>query len=59
MQFLDKNKKQIPITISGGFIIKAQGTSLEDAIKQAKIVLQQAINSGKNKISHTSDLIQV
>jgi len=49
---------EINITVSGGHIIKPNNVSLEEAIRQAKKVLQHAQNSGKNKISQIKDLAQ-
>ena len=46
------------ITVSGGFIIKPNNTSLEEAIKQAKEILRYAQSLGTNKIMQTRDLAQ-
>jgi diguanylate cyclase (GGDEF)-like protein len=44
------------ITVSGGFVIKPNNSSLEEAMKQAKEVLRFAQSTGKNKILQTRDL---
>ena len=46
------------ITVSGGFIIKPNNTSLEEAMKQAKEILHYAQSTGKNKILQLRDLAQ-
>lgn len=46
------------ITVTGGHVIKPNNTNLEEAIKQAKEVLNYAISTGKNKIFQTRDLAQ-
>jgi diguanylate cyclase (GGDEF)-like protein len=48
----------ITITVSGGFIIKPKNTSLEEAIKQAKEILEYAKSIGKNKLMQIKDLAQ-
>ena len=49
---------EIKITISGGYIIKPNNLSLEEAILQAKKVLRHAQENGKNRISQVKDLAQ-
>jgi len=44
------------ITVSGGFVIKPNNTSLEEAMKQAKEILHYAQSIGTNKILQTRDL---
>lgn len=46
------------ITVTGGFIIKPNNTSLEEAMKQAKEILAYAKTTGKNKIFQLRDLAQ-
>lgn len=41
----------VPFTLSGGLFIKPNNKSLEDAIKQAKEILQTAKTTGKNRIA--------
>ncbi|WP_457749176.1 GGDEF domain-containing protein [Sulfurimonas sp.] len=48
----------INITVTGGFIIKPNNTSLEEAMKQAKEILTYAKTTGKNKILQLRDLAQ-
>ncbi|WP_297442610.1 GGDEF domain-containing protein [Sulfurimonas sp.] len=48
----------VTITVSGGFVIKANNTSLEEAMKQAKEILTYAKSIGKNKIMQIRDLAQ-
>jgi len=48
----------IVIKMSGGFIIKPNHISLEEAIKQAKSVLDYAKETGGDKISQIKDLAQ-
>ncbi len=49
----------VNITISGGFIIKPNNKTLEDAIKQAKQVLAYAKEHGGNMIAQMSDLTKL
>jgi len=44
------------ITVSGGFVIKPNNASLQEAIKQAKEILHYAKTVGKNKILKINDL---
>lgn len=46
------------ITVTGGHIIKPNNTSLDEAIKQAKEILNYGKTTGKNKIFQTRDLAQ-
>ncbi|MDT8338963.1 MAG: diguanylate cyclase [Sulfurimonas sp.] len=47
----------IEIKLSGGFVIKPNHVSLEEAIKQAKKVLDYAKETGGDKISQIKDLV--
>jgi len=58
LKFNIPHKGAAHITISGGFIIKPNNTSLEEAIKQAKEILHYAQSYGTNKIMQTRDLAQ-
>jgi len=58
LKFNIPNKGATQITVSGGFIIKPNNTSLEEAIKQAKEILHYAQSLGTNKIMQTRDLAQ-
>ncbi|MGE4418757.1 MAG: diguanylate cyclase [Sulfurimonas sp.] len=46
----------IKIKLSGGFVIKPNHVSLEEAIKQAKKILEHAKDTGGDKISQVRDL---
>ncbi|WP_428738706.1 diguanylate cyclase [Sulfurimonas sp.] len=46
------------ITVTGGHVNKPNNTNLEEAIKQAKEILNYAITTGKNKIFQTRDMAQ-
>ncbi|MDH4943831.1 diguanylate cyclase [Sulfurimonas sp. C5] len=46
------------ITVTGGHIIKPNNTALDEAIKQAKDILNYAKTTGKNKIFQTRDMAQ-
>lgn len=46
----------VTISVSGGFVIKPNNTSLEEAMKQAKEILEYAKSTGKNKIFQVRDL---
>ncbi|MBD3824296.1 MAG: diguanylate cyclase [Epsilonproteobacteria bacterium] len=48
----------IQITVSGGFIIKAANKHLDEAIRQAKEVLQHAKSMGGNRVSQQRDLAE-
>lgn len=50
--------KDAKITVSGGYIIKPNNISLEEALLQAKKVLKHAKQNGKNKISQIKDLAE-
>ena len=48
----------IQITVTGGFVIKPNNTSLEEAIKKAKEILIYAKTIGKNRILQNRDMAQ-
>lgn len=58
IKFKNTDKESIEITVTGGLIIKTNNTGLEEAIRQAKEVLEYAKSTGYNKISQLSDLAQ-
>jgi diguanylate cyclase (GGDEF)-like protein len=58
LKFATPENGPIPITVTGGFVIKPNNTSLEEAIKQAKEILEYAKTTGKNKIFQLRDLAQ-
>ncbi|MBU1658275.1 diguanylate cyclase [bacterium] len=56
IKFKTNNGEEVKITLSGGFIIKSNNQTLEDALKQAKETLQHAKSRSKNTISQLRDL---
>ncbi len=58
LKFNIPNHGPTQITISGGFVIKPSNTSIEEALKQAKEILEYAKSIGKNKILQVRDLAQ-
>ncbi len=46
------------VTVTGGHVIKPNNTTLDEAIKQAKEILNYAKTTGKNKIFQTRDMAQ-
>ncbi|WP_457743808.1 GGDEF domain-containing protein [Sulfurimonas sp.] len=46
----------VNITVSGGFIVKPNNTSLEEALRQAKEILHYAKSIGKNNLLQLKDL---
>ena len=58
LKFNTHENGPVAITVTGGFVIKPNNTSLEEAIKQAKEILAYAKTTGKNKILQLRDLAQ-
>ena len=58
LRFNVPEQGSVTITVSGGFVIKPNNTSLEEAIKQAKEILTYAKNIGSNKILQMRDLAE-
>jgi len=58
LKFNVAHKGQVVITVSGGFIIKPNNTSLDEATRQAKEILQYAKTTGTNRILQTRDLAE-
>ncbi len=58
LKFNAPDNGPIAITVTGGFVIKPNNTSLEEATKQAKEILEYAKTTGKNKILQLRDLAQ-
>jgi len=56
IKLISPDKETISLTVSGGFIIKTNNSSLEDSIRKAKELLKQARELGVNKILQTKDL---
>lgn len=58
LKFNVPNKGPVIITVSGGFIIKPNNTNIDEAIRQAKEILQYAKTTGTNRILQTRDLAE-
>ena len=58
LKFTVPENGSIHITVTGGFVTKPNNTSLEEAIKQAKKILEYAKTTGKNKIFQLRDFAQ-
>jgi len=58
IKFKNTETDSLQITVTGGFIIKTNHISLEEAIRQAKEVLDFAKSTSYNKIAQLSDLAQ-
>lgn len=58
LKFKVPDQGQVQITVSGGFIIKPNNVNLEDAIKQAKEIMNFAQKHGKNKIAQKRDMAE-
>lgn len=52
-------KEVVKITVSGGFIIKPNHSPLEESIKKAKTLLENAKNTGTNKILQVKDIPKI
>ncbi len=59
LKFKLPNEKYTNISISGGFVIKQNNKTLEDAINTAKEILQVAKERGGNMIAKISDLAKL
>lgn len=57
LKFIEPNGEPLVVTVSGGFVIKPNNQSLEDAIKKAKEILVHA-KKRKNTISQIRDLAE-
>ncbi len=58
IKLMTPEKETINITVTGGFIIKAKNSPLEDSIRKAKELLQKSKNNGLNKIYQNNDLVK-
>ncbi len=58
LKFNEPNKGPIVITVSGGFVIKPNNSNLEEALRQAKEILQYAKEMGINRILQMRDLAE-
>ncbi len=56
LKFTAPDHGPIHITVTGGFVIKPNNTSLEEAMKQAKEILEYAKTTGNNRIFQLRDL---
>jgi len=56
LKFHIPNHGSTKITVSGGFIVKPNNTSLDEAMKQSKEILKYAQSTGANRILQTRDL---
>ena len=59
LKFKLPNGEYTNISVSGGFVIKPNNKVLDDAIKQAKQILQVAKERGGNMIAQMSDLTKL
>ena len=58
LKFNIPDKGMVNVTVSGGFIIKPNNTNLEEAMKQAKEILQYAKTTGVNRTLQTRDMAE-
>ncbi len=56
MDFKSSETGNIKVTVSGGFVIKPSNTTLDEATRQAKRILEFSKEHGVNKISQARDL---
>ena len=56
LKFNTPEHSALNVSVSGGFVIKPNNASLQEAIKQAKEILHYAKTVGKNKILKINDL---
>ena len=56
IKMVTPDKETINITVTGGFLIKSNNASLEESIRKAKDLLQNARKENKNKILQSGDL---
>jgi len=56
LKFVTQTKVPVQITVSGGFYIKANNVALNNAIEEAKKILEFAKQGGKNRISQKRDM---
>ena len=58
IKFTTPSRENVQITVSGGFAIKTNNASLDDAIKKAKEILAYAQKTGGNKVSQIRDIAE-
>lgn len=56
MDFKSPEVGSVKVTVSGGFTIKTKNTTLDEAIREAKRILEFSKKHGSNKISQARDL---
>jgi len=59
LNFKTPNREDVRLSVSGGFLIKPNSTPLEEAIRQAKELLQYAQKNMKNAIAQKRDLAEI
>ncbi|MCD6433834.1 MAG: diguanylate cyclase, partial [Sulfurimonas sp.] len=59
IKFTTPRREGVQITVSGGFTIKTNHSSLDEAIKQAKEILNYAKKTGRNKVSQKRDVAEL
>lgn len=58
LRFNISTEQKSNITVSGGFIIKPNNTHLDEALRQAKEILEYAKSSGTNRVLQTRDMAE-
>jgi len=58
IKFTTPSRENVQITVSGGFAIKTNNASLDDAIRKAKEILAHAQRTGGNKVSQIRDMAE-
>jgi diguanylate cyclase (GGDEF)-like protein len=58
IKFTTPSREKVQITVSGGFMIKTNNASLDDAIRKAKEILAYAQRTGRNKVSQIRDIAE-
>lgn len=56
MEFKSHETGIVHVTVSGGFVVKPNNTTLDESIRQSKRVLEFSKANGSNKISQVRDL---
>ncbi len=56
LNFISPEKKTITITVTGSFIMKSQNSSLEESVRKAKELLENAKKIGRNIIIQPKDI---
>lgn len=58
IKLMSPERESINVTVTGGFILKAKNSPLDDSIRKAKELLKNAKENGLNKIYQSNDLIK-